>query len=405
MAPVRRMPQWEIGRPGDRLYIDRDRDPADTVARLWPYLPQLGITRLARQTGLDRIGIPCWASFRPNSKSLAGGQGKGLTDAAACASALMEAAEVAVAETPFGERRVATANDLERDGLRWFDPVRLLPFGSTFDPAQRLNWLRANDLADGAEVWVPLDAVSMDGETYELAGVCKSSNGLASGNTAEEALFHGLCELIERDATTIWSLLPPAGRAARVFDVRELADPVVEALCEQVRAAGLEVQLIDQTSDIGVPVIMALIGPPGDAPATHLELAAGYGAHPIAARAAIRAITEAAQSRVTGIASSRDDITDVAFAGEAAADNAALFRAAPVVPAPQGAPIGLPLPALLDGCCMGLANAGIDAVAIRVDGGDLPFAVVKVLSRALEDRDANLNWRPGSRALERLLAA
>ena len=29
----------------------------------------------------------------------------------------------------------------------------------------------------------------------------------------------------------------------------------------------------------------------------------------------------------------------------------------------------------------------------------------KSVSRALEDRDANLNWRPGSRALERLLAA
>jgi ribosomal protein S12 methylthiotransferase accessory factor YcaO len=199
--------------------------------------------------------------------------------------------------------------------------------------------------------------------------------------------------------------LPPAGRAARVFDRRALADPVVDDLCEQVRAAGLDVQLIDQTSDIGVPVIMALIGPSGEAPAAHLELAAGYGAHPIAARAAIRAITEAAQSRVTGIASSRDDITDAAFAGDAAGDNAALFRAPPVVPAPAGAPIGLPLPALLDGCRLSLANAGIDAVTIRVDGGDLPFAVVKVLSRALEDRDANLNWRPGARALERLLAA
>ena len=53
--PARRMPQWETGRSGTGSYFDRDRDPADTVARLWPYLPQLGITRLARQTGLDRV--------------------------------------------------------------------------------------------------------------------------------------------------------------------------------------------------------------------------------------------------------------------------------------------------------------------------------------------------------------
>lgn len=405
MVPERRMPVWEIGRPGDHLYFDRDRDPADTVARLWPHLSRLGITRLARQTGLDRIGIPCWASFRPNSKSLAGGQGKGLTDAAACASALMEAAEVAVAETPSGERRIATANLLEQGGERWFDPVRLLPFGTTFDTELELSWLSAADLQTGAPIWVPLDTVSMDGEQYELAGVCKSSNGLASGNTPEEALFHALCELIERDGTTIWSLLAPAGRASRVFDVRELADPVVDALCERVRNAGFEVQLIDQTSDIGIPVIMAMIGPRGDAPAGHLELAAGYGAHPVAARAAIRAITEAAQSRVTGIASSRDDITDAAFAGNAAADNARLFAARPVARAPTGLPVGSPLPLLLGASKAALAHAGIDALSIRVDGGDLPFAVVKVLAGALEDRDANLNWRPGARAIERLLAA
>ena len=74
-------------------YSDRIFPAAESVRRVWPHLPELGITRVGRQTGLDRLGIPCWAAFRPNSLHLAGSQGKGLTDAAACISAAMEAVE------------------------------------------------------------------------------------------------------------------------------------------------------------------------------------------------------------------------------------------------------------------------------------------------------------------------
>ena len=62
-----------------------------TIERMRPRLSEFGITRLARQTGLDRVGIPCWAAFRPNALTLSNSQGKGIDDAAACASALMEA--------------------------------------------------------------------------------------------------------------------------------------------------------------------------------------------------------------------------------------------------------------------------------------------------------------------------
>src|SRR4051812_9830923 len=105
-SPERLLPLWESIAPGGpnlKAYSDRAISAEEAVARIWPHLSDLGITRVARQTGLDRVGIPCWAAFRPNSKSLAGAQGKGLTDAAACASAVMEAAEVAVAEDPAAE--------------------------------------------------------------------------------------------------------------------------------------------------------------------------------------------------------------------------------------------------------------------------------------------------------------
>src|SRR6266540_5919687 len=46
------------------LYHDRMVSPAETVARLRPAFPALGITRLARVTGLDRIGIPVFIAVR-----------------------------------------------------------------------------------------------------------------------------------------------------------------------------------------------------------------------------------------------------------------------------------------------------------------------------------------------------
>ncbi len=400
----RQMPHWEGGcSSGDvELYFDRRYRPDETVERLWPLLDELGITRLARQTGLDRIGIPCWAAFRPNSRSLAGAQGKGVSDAAACASALMEAAEVAVAEHPRAGRRICSAHDLEASDEAWFDPSRFMAFGEALDPSMRLTWLAGEDLQSRRRRWVPLDLVDMDGEASEIEGICKSSNGLASGNTVEEATFHALCELIERDATTTWSMLPAPERMARAFPWAKLDDPLVDNLARRILSADLSLRLVDQTSDLGIPVVMALVGPADPHAARYLDVCAGYGAHPVAARAALRALTEAAQSRITAIAASRDDLGPTTFGAEAAAEDASILRDEPTAEPPCGVHLGAPLDVLSRLCAEALHRKDIEATVVRVDGGDLPFAVVKMLSRDLEDRGANLNWRPGRRALEAL---
>lgn len=378
---------------GERLYA-----PAETLRRIWPFLTGLGITRLARQTGLDRIGIPCWAAFRPNSRNLAGAQGKGLSDAAACVSAAMEALEAAIAEAPATPRRIATAETL---GEAWFHPERWLPYGTAFDPARPLVWLEGADLGSGARRWVPADIVDMDGEHSDLAGVCKTSNGLASGNCADEAIFHALCELVERDATTLWTFLPEDAAHRSCIAPERFGDPLIDRLVAQIVASGMSVRLFDQTADLGIPVIMAVLGPAVRTGFVgELEITAGYGAHPVAARAALRAITEAAQSRVTAIAASRDDIHSAAFDRAAASVNLRLLDAAPLAAAPPGAPAGTPLPALIAMIEAVLERANIGVTAVTLSAPAQPFAVVKLLSPDLEDRAANLNWRPGWRSFD-----
>ncbi len=81
-----------------RLGTHRTVDPAATLARVRPHLASMGITRIANVTGLDRTGVPVVMVCRPNARSLAVSQGKGLTLDAAKASGVMEAIELYHAE-------------------------------------------------------------------------------------------------------------------------------------------------------------------------------------------------------------------------------------------------------------------------------------------------------------------
>lgn len=397
--PLRALPVFRSVEGGAQFH-ERAYPPAETLRRVWPHLHRFGITRIARQTDLDRVGIPCWAAFRPNSKSLASAQGKGLDDASACVSAAMEALEVAVAENPDCIARIASAEELDAAKDSWFNPERLLPFGTTFDPSLKITWFLGEDLLTKLPIWIPGDTVDLDGERGELKGICKSTNGLASGNTRDEALFHALCELVERDATALWSLKPLASAGTSCFAPETLEDPTVNRLADEIARAGLRLRLFDQTSDLGVPVIMAVVGPQAGAGASELEVAAGYGAHPVAARAAIRAITEAAQSRVTSIAASRDDIHSASFNSTVTLSAQSLLDCDAIARPPSNSTRSRTLPGLITSVLSSLAarRCGVVAVDLVIDG--LPFRVVKVLSRDLEDRDANINWRPGWRSFD-----
>ena len=78
---------------GHKSGTHRVVSPRETLARVQPYLAPMGITRVANVTGLDTIGIPVVMAYRPNARSLAVSQGKGLDLDAARASAVMESVE------------------------------------------------------------------------------------------------------------------------------------------------------------------------------------------------------------------------------------------------------------------------------------------------------------------------
>ena len=184
-------------------YSDRCRPPAETVAAMRAWMAEFGITRLARLTGLDSLGVPVWSAIRPNARTLAQSQGKGVDDASAMASAVMEAIEVRTAERDDLPARRASKAQLQREGCA-SDTIDILlskgaqPIGDD----EEVDWLEGEDLMTGQTVFVPYEVVgfSLDPMT---ARYWQTSDGLASGNTIWEAVFHGLCERVERDASTL----------------------------------------------------------------------------------------------------------------------------------------------------------------------------------------------------------
>jgi YcaO-like protein with predicted kinase domain len=82
-----------------RAGTHRTVPPEETLRRGWRLAPIMGITRIANVTGLDTVGVPVVMVCRPNARSLAVSQGKGLDLPAAKASGLMESIEVYHAET------------------------------------------------------------------------------------------------------------------------------------------------------------------------------------------------------------------------------------------------------------------------------------------------------------------
>jgi ribosomal protein S12 methylthiotransferase accessory factor len=289
----------------------RTLDPTATLERILPKLRAFGITRVADITGLDILGIPVMSVMRPNARSLAVSQGKATDAPAARVSGIMESIELHHAEHIERPLRYARFSELSARA-KVIDPWQLpRPAGSVFRDDLPMLWIDGWDFVEAERVWVPFEAVSVDATYPEPPGsgsFTVTSNGIASGNTISEALSHALCELIERDATTIWHARTEAGRESRAVDPATVDDPQCCAVLGQLEAAGVLVAIDDLTSDIGAPTFMCTIAVDASDEQSVALTSAGMGTHTARGVALSRALTEAAQSRLTLISGSRDDV-------------------------------------------------------------------------------------------------
>jgi ribosomal protein S12 methylthiotransferase accessory factor len=143
-----------------------------------------------------------------------------------------------------------------------------------------------------------------------MGGVFRaSSSGLASGNHPLEAVAHGLCELIERDAWAIWMARGGPQQTETRLDLQSVDDAAVQTLLGRIARAEALVSVWELTADTGIPTFFCeLVDRPEQARLAVRGRFGGQGCHLDSRVALLRAITEAAQSRLTHIAGSRDDM-------------------------------------------------------------------------------------------------
>jgi YcaO-like protein with predicted kinase domain len=293
------------------LHGTRVEEPDITRIRLQAMLAEYGITRVANVTGLDRLGVPVYMTIRPNSRSLSVSQGKGPSDDAAWVSGVMEAIELWHAESP--EVPLVLGSYTEIAARRRVVDVGRLPRrpGAPFHRDYRILWTVGVDLFTETTIHVPYALVHVNSVPPFPPGdesFYVTSNGLASGTVASEALVHALCEVVERDAVNRWQRAAPDERAARWIDVSTIDDHLAVGLLTSCDAAGFDVLAANATSAVGLPVIVCVLLDRQEPSDTLRGAAMGFGCHLRRDIAFVRALTEAAQSRLTLIAGSRDDL-------------------------------------------------------------------------------------------------
>ena len=225
------------------------------------------------------------------------------------------------------------------------------PVEQTFDCRNSIaDFLPGFDLLNNEEVLVPVQlALSKYSAKLPATPVFPYShtNGLASGNVVEEAICHALCEVIERDAVSIadlcascipYSMLEKITSSlktqiegypgiqipgdkyvddASIFpdvDISEIAqefDPI-KFVVKRFNDSGIPLLIKEITQeDIGIPTFLA----------SSIEwistnygyFAKGYGTHPDARIALMRAITEVSQTRANNIQGARDDLKKISY--------------------------------------------------------------------------------------------
>ena len=382
--------------------------PEETLESVRHFFPVMGITRVADVTGLDVIGLPVVTVCRPNSRSVTVSLGKGLDLAAATASGVMESIEAFMAERITQPLVLGSVNDL-RSSHPLID-VDLLPrtTDSVYHPDAPILWIEGRDLFTGTPRWVPYEMVHTAYTLPRPTGTgcfLATSNGLASGNHLLEAISHAICETVERDAATLHSVRAPEETASRRVDPRTVDDPGCGEALGRLDRAGMSVAIWDITSDIGIPAFICRIAERRQPPVVTAADAEGMGCHPDRNVALLRALTEAAQSRLGCISGARDDPSGWDYAhgadqeapsepaadlvGEATRD----FTAVPVFD-------GDSLDADVAWELAALRSAGIsEVIAVDLTHEDFGIPVVRVIVPGLEGPTTTVpNCRLGQRA-------
>lgn len=276
--------------------LDKVCSPEDTVQQVRARFAALRLDLLKHTLRIDsgRLDIPVYTSLCGlDAVRTIGTQkqmGKGSTPAQAEASALMELVE-----------RFSFFAFLQQGRFIYRSPRQLSEAAVPFSTLARALFDTSPEVTAAARLYQdwPLyftPATSLTHRHPVLVPIhwfylINEYNGPAAGNSREEAILQGLCEVVERHVGSVISherLFTPR------IDPESVGDPVARELLTKFQRQGIVLHLRDFSLDTGIPTIGVLAYDPATFPeASELVFTAGTTPHP--EKSLIRALTEVAQ--------------------------------------------------------------------------------------------------------------
>ncbi|MCX5858249.1 MAG: YcaO-like family protein, partial [Deltaproteobacteria bacterium] len=269
-------------KPCPKVYIletHRSKAPADTLRFIEGMKTALGMQSFRDATSLDRIGLPVFTCYRIRpDQSKTWHTGKGFTAIQAQVSLTMESIERYCSEFRdeyTGSLILDSYHNLKKKRGAVLDPESLiLPQFSDYSPNDVFHWVGGYDLIGREEILAPACAVYHPFHLDDKPVFNTHTDGIAAGNTMEEAVFHGLMEVIERDA---WSIAKFSGEPYDAIAIEAGPDnQFLLDIVDKYSRADIEIVAKDITSDIGIPVIAAFSQ---DLEQAGMMAIDGFGAH------------------------------------------------------------------------------------------------------------------------------
>jgi thioglycine synthase len=341
------------------IFSSKIKSAQETLDSVTPICKEIGVTRLAEITYMDRIYVPNYSAVLPGTEDkIWVYSGKGLTNEHAKASAIMESIERYCSLPSTDTSRqiiVGSFEELSKKYKSVLHPDELVePLQIQYKNDMIMEFIVGTELFTNTRILVPAGLalyqykhpITKSSSHYKVVNpfAHTHTNGLASGNVIEEAVCHALCELIERDASSIAKLcstvipytmlvtiattLNENGYPVKVdssdiankfvddvrifpdVDISDVEIAPIKNLRGRFEQANLPLIIKDITSNIGIPSFMA----------ASFEwftndygyFLDGHGTHPDTRIALIRAITELAQGRAANMQGARDDLRKTA---------------------------------------------------------------------------------------------
>jgi len=342
--------------------------------------------------------------LRSNMRGQSGGKGR--TEIQAKVSGICEALErYSGVWTPDIPEAFSTWNALEGrklhpgDYLRFSDEQyaireswnadprnRLQKIPHRFDHDKPIHFTAGRSLTTGEEVMIPSAMIWFghpDLKDMSHLFTMTDSNGGAAGNTMDEAVLQGLCEVYERDAVALWWF----NRIARPgIDLDSVKDPYVDQMREFYASMDRNIWVIDLSNDLGISTFAAFSRRDHEVE----DIMVGFGAHPDPHIAFFRALTELNQflpfvrkrDAEGNTIYQVDDAATLEWCKTRTCASEPWILPDPAVPLRTLEELEREIPTTLGGivqyCVDDLAAAGMETIVVNQTRPDIDLAVAKV---------------------------